>query len=443
MAIIDLEALLNPIEGENPSGESLRYTPVFDEIQEARRQEDNLDRGDWEREVKTADWEAVRRLSTEALTEKSKDLQIAVWLLESLIKIEGFDGLDAGLQVISGLLETFWDTLYPEIEDDDLDYRIGPLEFMNDKLWVAVKQVPLTDPRVGGGGYSWLKWKEATEVGADETMIAEGKLGIEDFENAVTRSSKVFYETTSEQLGRCMSEFARMDNLLDEKFGREAPRTAEFRQALEDCQRFVDKTLKQKRVLDPDPEPVDEAEAAEATESDPPDAQAAPTTGVPTNSATAVVPSAGATGQDAIVRGQIVVGMISDTEAHEGALWNHALAALKSEGIKKALEILFSASCSVSSIREKNRYRLMMAKLCLQADRPDLARPIAEELNTLVEELGLERWESPVWVGDVLGALYRCLMQEEEGSDDYYRAEEIFKKMCTIDLTRALQHRLA
>ena len=143
----------------------------------------------------------------------------------------------------------------------------------------------------------------------------------------------------------------------------------------------------------------------------------------------------------AAVQGQIVVGMISDTEPHEAAVWNSALNALKNQGIKKALDILFSASCSVSSVRSKNRYRLLMAKLCLQAERPDLARPIAEELNTLLEELGLERWESPVWVGDVLGALYRCLIQEDEGSDDYYRAEEIFKKMCTIDLTRALQHR--
>jgi type VI secretion system protein ImpA len=104
------------------------------------------------------------------------------------------------------------------------------------------------------------------------------------------------------------------------------------------------------------------------------------------------------------VQGQIVVGMISDTEPHEDALWNNALTSLKNDGIKKALDILFSASCSVSSVRSKNRYRLLMAKLCLQADRHDLARPIAEELNTLVEELGLERWESPVWVADVLGA---------------------------------------
>ena len=133
--------------------------------------------------------------------------------------------------------------------------------------------------------------------------------------------------------------------------------------------------------------------------------------------------------------------MISDTEPHEAAVWNSALTSLKKDGIKKALDVLFSASCSVSSIRSRNRYRLLMAKLCLQAERIDLARPIAEELNTAVEELGLERWESPVWVGDVLGALYRCLVRSEEGSDDQYRAEEIFKKMCTIDPTRALQYR--
>ncbi len=158
--MIDLDAILTPIEGENPAGENLRYTATYDAIQEARREEDVLDRGDWDREVKTADWELVKRLAVEALTEKTKDIQISVWLLESLVKTEGFNGLDAGLQVTTELMERFWEHVYPEIEDDDLDYRIGPLEFMNDKLWLAVKQVPITDASAGGGGYSWVKWQE-------------------------------------------------------------------------------------------------------------------------------------------------------------------------------------------------------------------------------------------------------------------------------------------
>ncbi|BBO67200.1 type VI secretion protein [Desulfosarcina alkanivorans] len=427
--MIDLEKLLTPIEGENPAGENLRYTPTYDAIKEARREEDDLDRGEWDREVKTADWEAVRQIAIESLTEKTKDIQIAVWLIEALIKIEGFPGLESGLELLSGLMETFWDNVYPEIEDDDLDYRIGPLEFMNDKLWLAVKQVPLTDPEAVAG-YAWIQWQEAVEVGTDESAMAEGKLGIEDFEKAASRSSKAFYADLNSQIEQCIVAFTRFDNMLDEKFGSEAPRTAEFKQALEDCQRFIAKQLKQKIELDPDPEPQDEADAHEGDAGTAETAAEAPVSGSSAN----VVKAAS-------VQGQIVVGMISDIEPHEDAIWNSALTSLQNEGIKKALEILFAASCSVSSVRSRNRYRLLMAKLCLQANRTDLARPIAEELNTLLEELGLERWESPVWVADVLGALYRCLIQEEEGSDDHYRAEEIFKKMCTIDLTKALQHR--
>ena len=437
--MIDLEAILTPIEGENPAGENLRYADTYDIIQEARREDDLLDRGEWDREIKTADWEVVRRTAVEALTEKTKDLQIAVWLVEALIKTDGFGGLDQGLQVLSGLMENFWDHLYPEIEDDDLDYRIGPIEFFNDKLWLSIKQIPVTDPRVAGGGFSWLQWKEATEVGNNEESLAEGKIGIDAFEKAQNHSSKTFYETLNDQIEASIAAFERFDNLLDDKFGREAPRTADLKQSIEDCQRFVAKVLKQKKELDPDPEPVDDA-----AQTDPEDAG---TSTLTEGGALAETPPAQASTASTVaatsgsVQGQIVFGMISDTEPHEAAVWNSALTALKSEGIKKALDILFSASCSVSSIRTKNRYRLLMARLCLQASRPDLARPIAEELNTLVEELGLERWESPVWIADVLGALYRCLIQEEEGSEGYYRAEEIFKKLCTIDLTKALQHK--
>ena len=37
--------LLNPIPGENPSGEDLRYAPIYDQIKEARREEEEVRRG--------------------------------------------------------------------------------------------------------------------------------------------------------------------------------------------------------------------------------------------------------------------------------------------------------------------------------------------------------------------------------------------------------------
>ena len=93
----------------------------------------------------------------------------------------------------------------------------------------------------------------------------------------------------------------------------------------------------------------------------------------------------------------------------EKAVWQNALKTLKSGGINNALSQLYNLSLGMPSVREKNRYRLLMTKLCLKANRHDLARPIIEELYALIEELQLERWESPMWIAEVLEALYKCL----------------------------------
>src|SRR5499433_684900 len=108
--------LLNPIPGENPSGANLRYAPVYDKIKEARREDDDAPQGEWRRERKLADWPLTIKLITEALSKKSKDLQLAAWLTEALIRRNGMSGLDEGLQVLHGLVENFWDTVYPELE---------------------------------------------------------------------------------------------------------------------------------------------------------------------------------------------------------------------------------------------------------------------------------------------------------------------------------------
>src|SRR5689334_1571308 len=100
-ATIDLEELLRPITGDNPSGEPLRYTPVYDAIQEARRADDpNLGQGDWKRELKVANWREVGKIASEALATKSKDLQIAAWLAEALVKQHGFTGVRDGFWLL-------------------------------------------------------------------------------------------------------------------------------------------------------------------------------------------------------------------------------------------------------------------------------------------------------------------------------------------------------
>jgi type VI secretion system protein ImpA len=90
------EDVLQPIQGDNPSGANLYYSPLFDKIKEARRQEMSGPMGAWQRDVKTADYVQVIKLAEEALATKTKDLWLAVWLTEALISREQFAGLQPG-----------------------------------------------------------------------------------------------------------------------------------------------------------------------------------------------------------------------------------------------------------------------------------------------------------------------------------------------------------
>lgn len=455
---IDIDAILVPLPGDNPAGENLRYAPVYDEIKEARRADDPLDRGDWDREIKTSDWDKVFALSVEALTEKTKDLQIAAWLTEALTRTEGFEGLIAGLKILTGFLSNFWDTVYPEVDEDDLDYRVGPLEFLNNNLWFPIKEVPLTD-RSKTSGYSWLQWQESRQVGyekdtlnqygdvddgkkaARDEKIAEGKLPAEDFDGAVALSSKAFYVRLEGAIASCVEGFNVFDQTVDEKFGREAPRLSELKQSIQDCDLLISRIIKKKREIEPDPEPEpepeaeSEAQAEGASEAGQDEYEMETTEPAPPS---APEPEIGAFSAPSV---QFPSGITSDSDSMEQVLWKDALNTLQASGVKEALTKLLNASCSATSVRQKNRYRLLIARLCLKAGRPDLARPVIEELYALIEQLGLEQWESPLWIAEIIDAYYECLTAEGASDDDLFKANsELFQKLCTKDITKAMKY---
>src|SRR5207253_8165959 len=92
-AVLNVDDLLAPIAEDQPSGRSLVYETEYGDLREARRSEDDTPQGDWAHEVKVAEWDAVIEIGTEALTRKTKDLQIAAWITEALGHLHGFPGL--------------------------------------------------------------------------------------------------------------------------------------------------------------------------------------------------------------------------------------------------------------------------------------------------------------------------------------------------------------
>lgn len=265
------EDLLTPIPGENPGGENLRYAGVYDKIKEARREDDEDPQGDWKHERKKADHKLVLKLSQEALATKSKDLQLAAWITEALLKQDGFPGLLQGLELIRGLVENFWDHLYPEIEDGDAELRATPLEWVATRFEDTLKRVPLTKD-----GLNFFDYKLSRMVGfeADATdesrqqaraqAIADGKPTGEDFDNAFAATPKAFYKQAVDDLDACIEKSDALNELCEAKFGDAHPSFGKLHEHLEIVRTQFNAFLNKKRETEPDEEAPGEAVAEEA-----------------------------------------------------------------------------------------------------------------------------------------------------------------------------------
>jgi type VI secretion system protein ImpA len=253
--------LLNPIEGPNPSGANLRYDPVYDKIKEARREEDQPPPGMTERDRKVAENPLVIKLTTDLLTKKTKDLQLAAWLTEALLKQKGFAGLKDGLRLCYGFVDKFWETAFPELEDGDAQSRGAPLGFVGTKLEIPLKLVPVVDK----ASYSLLDYQQSREVGYEDQaktdeakkkragLVKEGKLTPENFDKAFEETPKKFYAQAEQDLDASLATLAQLKKTCDEKFGDDGPAFGPLQSALDATRHLIHGFLQKKREKEPDP----------------------------------------------------------------------------------------------------------------------------------------------------------------------------------------------
>jgi type VI secretion system protein ImpA len=277
--------LLNPISADNPTGPNLRYDPLYDKIKDARREDLDAPQGEWKRERKLADWPLVIKLINDALATKTKDLQLAVWLAQALLRREGIASFKEGLDLVLQLLETYWDNIYPEIEDGDLELRVAPLEWIStesdrelDRPASAIKLVPMTE-----SGLTWVQFDETRQVGSEESVadsydkqaartrkIEEGKTPPEVFDKAFESTPKVFYVELEQTFDGTLASLKQLSVFCDEKFGDISPSFGDLRKVLEDVRTTVHVLLVRKREKEPDADApvVDASPAASAAPSD-------------------------------------------------------------------------------------------------------------------------------------------------------------------------------
>lgn len=259
---IDFAAILAPLAGDSPSGASLRFAGEYDRIREARREDDaSLPRGIWQIDLKRANWDEAVRLCSEALATRSKDLQIACWLLEGLIHRQSFAGIPAGLRVIIGLCQDFWPILHPAIEENDLSYRIAPFEWVNAHLPQMVYRLPLTRAGiVTPHEYAWEHYANALRLEQIHKANPSAKPGagvkLAEFEAAAAATPTIFYRSVLRQVEASLALLDDLDRLLDQACGKEAPSLAALRGALTNIAGLVQIILRNRGEVTMAAEPV-------------------------------------------------------------------------------------------------------------------------------------------------------------------------------------------
>ncbi len=150
----DIQSLLGPISPESPAGMDIEYDPDFAELVKASQGTQEQEFGDTRIEGEPADWSKVHRLAIRLLG-KSRDLRVAAYLVEADLIARGLVGLSESLEVIASMVETCWESCYPQLDpDDDNDptIRLNALLRLTNRggLIRQLKATPIARSRAAG-----------------------------------------------------------------------------------------------------------------------------------------------------------------------------------------------------------------------------------------------------------------------------------------------------
>ncbi len=255
--LLDFESLLKPIPGDRPSGEDLKWDPVYEQIRKARKPDgDKKGLEDGETQINPPEWNVVIDLAEDALTHRTKDLMLAAYLTEALINQHGSAGFRDGLHLLNGLLDKFWDSVYPRIpEGGDLGPRLAPMLWCADvdrggRFPLLIRDVVGLIPGPAKVVFSCNYQQACFPVkGANEKEEAfanrkrDGEERFKLFDAAKKDVTREVVQNAVDDLTDALQGVSRLNDILQLRFKLQAPFINPLSESVETCLSIVKKIL--------------------------------------------------------------------------------------------------------------------------------------------------------------------------------------------------------
>lgn len=115
---MDVPLLLTAVSANSPCGEDMEYDAQFLQLERDAKGQPERSMGDSILPAEPPEWRSIQQQSLDLL-QRSKDLRITHFLLQSALALQGVAGLADVLTLIDALLRQYWAELHPRLDADD------------------------------------------------------------------------------------------------------------------------------------------------------------------------------------------------------------------------------------------------------------------------------------------------------------------------------------
>jgi type VI secretion system protein ImpA len=230
-----LEILLTPLDPGMPAGIDLRsetghdalYFRLKDARTAARAGERAAEASGDSPSAIVSEWRTVLELAQTALSRRSKDLEIAAWMIEALVRLHGFAGLELGFRLAQGLIERFWSDLH-SVEREEVAGKVSPLSGLNGiggegTLIQPIRMVSLLPGRPFGTFSLWHHQLARRDPGSEVAMA---------FARELAAAAPGTLRTSARAAQAALDCFASLTTTLETVCGPAAPPSSKTRNVL-------------------------------------------------------------------------------------------------------------------------------------------------------------------------------------------------------------------
>lgn len=276
--IIDIEALLKPISDDSPHGIDIREDPSptssYYRIKDAR----NAGRAAEKAAILDPDadivspWQTVIAEAITTLESETKDIEVTCWLIEAMIRLNGYQGLRDGFVLLDKLIDQYWDNLYPEPDEDGIETKVIPITGLNGEsgegtLLTPMRNALLSDP------YSdtpFTYWEYQQAHAADKIGDAKAKaarfeeLGysLSGIESSILSGDSQYFTQFVETLEEAQNAYQHLGQTLRKHCGHDTPPSSNINNLLNEVLSTCKHIFKDKLIVAAPEAPIEAASTA-------------------------------------------------------------------------------------------------------------------------------------------------------------------------------------